>query len=336
MRLSGFAGIALAAGLALSVQATAAQEVHVLRLASFGSATGAGGQMFESYAREVEEASGGRLKLDLFHGASMGPGAKHFDLVRSGVADIGYFSLSYTPGRFPTADILTLPNVIRNAETDGETTALLMALAPEHLYPEFNGVKMLWMAAISLNAVYTAGEPVRTLDDLKGKQLRVSAKSAQAVLRELGAVPVSLTAGEVADALQKNSVDGVHGSKGALWTLKAGDLVRYETPLLKVHALVGLAINPAAYDRLPADLQTLVDGLGGTARAVSYVRAFEEDNPVVIDYLARLDIETIEPDSSLLDAVDAASEAYNQGVLSGADARARGLYDRIRALDADS
>ena len=325
--------LALVAGLSFLASGASSQETYVLRLANFGAATGAGGQIFEAYARELVEASGGRLKLELFHGASMGPAEKHFDLVRSGVADIGYFSLGYTPGRFPRADIFTLPNVIRNARTDGDATEILMKLAPQELYPEFDGVKMLWLAAISVGSVYTASAPIRTLDDLKGKELRVTAKSIQAVFREVGAVPVSLNAGEVADALQKRTIDGIHGSRGALWTLKAGDLVRYETPLLKADVLVGLAINQAAYNRLPTDLRALIDSLGGTARAVHYVRAFEQDNPAVVEYFSNRHLETIVPDPSLTAAIDAAADAYNQSVLSGLDPELRTLYDRIRELD---
>lgn len=337
MRHSGFAGIALAAGLALSVQGAAAQETYVLRLANFASAGGAGGQMLQTYAAELEEASGGRLKIEVFHGSSMGPAAKHFDLARTGVADLAYFTGAYTPGRFPVTDIFALPNVVANADTSSAATEIMMTLAPEHLFGEYDGVKVIWLAAVLQDRIFTAGTPVKTLDDLRGLQLRVAAKSSRDVLQEVGAVPLSMPAGEVPDALQKNAIDGVHASRGTVWTIKMGDLLRYETPLLKSQLIVGFVINQRVYDSLPDDLQALIDGLGGIDGAVRYVRALEEDNPVVTEYYEGSGIETIEPDPALVDAVAEAAEELNAATLSRLDAegpRFRAFYDRVRELDA--
>ena len=328
--------IVLAAALMAWPTGVIGQEIHTLRLANFASATGAGGLLFEAYAKELEAASDGRLKVELFHGASLGPGPKHFDLIKSGVADLGYFAAFYTPGRFPMSDIFSLPNVISNVENDSEATKLLMKLAPEYLLPEYEGVRIIWLAAASQDRIYSTGEPIRTLEDIKGKRLRVTAKSAQTVLRQVGAVPVSMPSGEVAESLQKNSLDGVHTSRAIIWALKLGDLVRYQTPLLKVHLVAGFAINEDSYDRLPADLQGLVDGLGGTDGAVRYIRSLAEDNPLVNDYLADKAIEAVEPDPSLVKAVSEAADAFNENALAAIDAEKpelRQLYNRIRELD---
>lgn len=328
------ARLALLAGLAAWSQAAAAQEAYTLKVANYASAGGGLGQMLEGYAKEIEAASGGRLKFEIFHGASLGPAQRHFDLIRSGVADAGIFSAFYTPGRFPKADLVALPNIIRNAPSTAAATELLMDLAPEHLYPEFEGVRMMWVAPLTQDQIFTSNRPVRTLDDVKGLRLRVTAKSVQEVLLALGAAPVSLPAGEIGDSLQKNAIDGVHLSAGVIWALRLGDLVDYQTPLLSVRLTTGFAVNPDAYARLPEDLQDLLDGFGGTERAVAYVRSYEEDNPVVEEYFAGLDIKVVEPDQELVDAVAAAADAYNEEILSELAPEMRQLYDRIRALDA--
>lgn len=313
-----------------------AQETFTLRLANWSSSTGAGGLMFDQYAREVEEASKGRLKIQVFHGASLGPAAKHYDLVANGIADMAYFVTYSTPGRFPMSEIFGLPNVMENARNDAEATRILMKLAPDHLYPEYEGVRIIWLAASALDKVYGARAPIRTLDDIRGKRLRVTSNAIKEVLRDVGADPVSVPAGDVAEALQKNSLDGAHGSRGSVWTLKLGDLLKYETPLLSTYVVVGLGINQAAYDRLPPDLQEIVDSIGGVEGAVRYVATLGPDNPVVADYFRSFSFEQVDPDPALVNAVAEASAAYTDEVLATYDAKGgegRALLELVRELD---
>jgi TRAP-type C4-dicarboxylate transport system substrate-binding protein len=313
-----------------------AQETYTLRLANWSSSTGAGGLMFDQYAKEVDAASKGRLKIEVFHGASLGPAAKHYDLVANGIADMAYFVTYATPGRFPMSDIFGLPNVMANAGSDADATRILMELAPEHLYPEFKGVRIVWLAASALDTIHTVREPVRTLDDIKGKRLRVTSNAIKDVLRDVGADPISVPAGDVAEALQKNSLDGTHGSHGSVWTLKLGDLLKYETPLLSTYVVVGMGINQAAYDKLPPDLREIVDGLGGVEGGVRYVSTLGPDNPVVATYIQSFAFEQVEPDPALVKAVDDAAASYSEKVLATYDAKGpegRALFERVREMD---
>lgn len=335
-KLSRLATAAFAAAISICAIAAQAQETVTLRLANFASASGGMGRALDAYAKQLEEKSGGRIKTEVFHGSSIGPSNKHFDLVRSGVADMAIFAVWYTPGRFPKTDLFTLPNIVANADTAADTTRILMQLAPEELFPEYEGVRMLWLAALSQDRLFTAKTPVRTVEDIKGKRIRVTGKSVQAVLREVGADPISIPSGEVAEGLQKNSLDGIHASRGTTWALKVGELVDYQTPLLKVHVMLGLAINPETYANLPEDLKPLIDELGGTESAVSFAKGYDEENPLVNAYMDGLGLEAVEPDAALVDAVAKASEAYNEGVLSELEASQpalRALYNRIREID---
>ena len=327
-----------ACAVAISVCATAAmaQETVTLRLANFASASGGMGRALDAYAKQLEERSDGRIKAEVFHGSSAGPANKHFDLVRTGVADIAIFVTSYTPGRFPKSDLFALPNILTNAKTDADSTKILQEVAVEELYPEFEGVRMLWLAAIAQDRLYTSGDPVRTLEDIKGKRIRATSKSVQSVLREVGADPISLPAGEVAEGLQKNSLDGLHTSRGTVWALKVGELVDYQTPLLKIHLVAGLGINPDTYDNLPDDLKPLIDELGGAESVTNFVKSYDEENPLVNEYTQSLDVEAVEPDASLVEAIAKASDAFNNAALSELEAdypEIRALYDRIRELD---
>jgi TRAP-type transport system periplasmic protein len=61
------------------------------------------------WARMIEERSGGRLKVTIYPGSTLGKPADHFDLVKNGIADMGFISPGYTPGRFPLVSVAELP-----------------------------------------------------------------------------------------------------------------------------------------------------------------------------------------------------------------------------------
>src|SRR5262245_66268496 len=61
------------------------------------------------WAKMVEEKSGGRLKITLYPGSTLGKAADHYDMVKDGIADIGFTTPGYTPGRFPLISVTELP-----------------------------------------------------------------------------------------------------------------------------------------------------------------------------------------------------------------------------------
>src|ERR1700733_9351789 len=68
-------------------------------------------QVLNNWVHELDEKSGGKLKVEIYPAAQMGPPPRHFDLARTGVADIAIASPGNNPGRFPLSEIIELPFV---------------------------------------------------------------------------------------------------------------------------------------------------------------------------------------------------------------------------------
>jgi TRAP-type C4-dicarboxylate transport system substrate-binding protein len=49
---------------------------------------------------ELEKRSNGRITTTLYAGGALGKGPEHFDIVRKGMSDMGYFTATWTPGDF--------------------------------------------------------------------------------------------------------------------------------------------------------------------------------------------------------------------------------------------
>src|SRR5215510_13734843 len=57
--------------------------------------------VLEPWAKMIDEQSKGRLKIVIYPGGVLGKPADHWDLVKNGIADIGWGTHNYTGGRFP-------------------------------------------------------------------------------------------------------------------------------------------------------------------------------------------------------------------------------------------
>src|SRR6267143_888464 len=94
------------------------------------------------WGEKLEKASGGRLAFKHFPGAQMAPAPAHYDLARSGQADVSWFLHGGTPGRFPLTELISLPYMVGSAEI-GTKTLNDAELRAKYLDAEHRGVHVL-------------------------------------------------------------------------------------------------------------------------------------------------------------------------------------------------
>jgi TRAP-type C4-dicarboxylate transport system substrate-binding protein len=102
--------------------------------------------------------------------------------------------------------------------------------------------------------------PVRTLNDLKGMEVRVSGNLADAV-KALGAIPVAMPQSDTPEAIQKGVVKGIVSSIEILQDFNMAAYCPYTT-IVKI-ALTDFAVvmNKKKWNSLPADVKKVFDGL---------------------------------------------------------------------------
>jgi TRAP-type C4-dicarboxylate transport system substrate-binding protein len=199
-----------------------ADKVFTLQFSNNLPATHVGSGVFESWGKEVEKKSKGRVKVFIAHGGTLTSPMQSFDSVVKGTIDIAYGLLGYTSGRFPMMEAVEFPYGIRD-----NTTASAMTKA---FYNRFNPKEMAEVKVLMFNStqsfVIHSKKLVRTLEDLKGMKIRTSGGTTTRILQALSAVPVVLSSGDVYDALQKNVISGVLTEQDALTVFKWGEIKR--------------------------------------------------------------------------------------------------------------
>jgi TRAP-type C4-dicarboxylate transport system substrate-binding protein len=249
---------ALAALLAIAPLAQA-QQKHEVKVAEFVGSQHFMTQWLMKWGEKLEKASNGRLVFKHFPGAQMAPAPQHYDLARTGQADISWFLHGGTPGRFPLTELISLPYMAGSAEI-GTKTLNDAELRSKYLDAEHRGVHVLLLLTHQPGNVHTTKKPIRTTDDFKGLRIRFSAPTVRDFVAALGGTPVGVPPPDQLEMLQKGTLDGVfidYGGAGIAF--KMGGTLKYSTEMYSYVSSFGVAMNSDYYKSLPADLRKLID-----------------------------------------------------------------------------
>src|SRR4051812_42302708 len=237
----------------------AAQEKFEVKVAEFVGAQHFMTQWLVGWGEKLEKASNGRLTFKHFPGAQMAPAPAHYDLARTGQADVAWFLHGGTPGRFPLTELISLPYMVGSAEI-GTKVLNDAELRTKYLEAEHKGVRLLLLLTHQPGNVHTTKTPVRTTEDMKGLRIRFAAPTIRDFVAALGGTPVGVPPPEQLEQLQKGTLDGVfidYGGAGIAF--KMGGTLKYSTEMYSYVSSFGVAMNPDFYNKLPADLKKLID-----------------------------------------------------------------------------
>jgi TRAP-type C4-dicarboxylate transport system substrate-binding protein len=235
---------------------------------SFSSVSSAHDRFLLPWARQVEAQSGGRIRIDLFPSMQLGgQPAELFDQARDGVAEIVLAEPSLTPGRFPKIEVFELPFVpSRRALVSSKA---VQDYANANLSDEFREIHPICFSCSDRGVLHT-NQPVHVVEDVHGLRLQVETRFAGAALRALGAVGIFMPAGQLPLAITQHVIDGCIVPWHTAPALKLTDLLKVHTDFadssLSTTTFV-LAMNRAAYDRLPRDLKAVIDVNSGQPAA---------------------------------------------------------------------
>ncbi len=228
-------------------------------------------KVLEDWSQELETRSGGRLKLRLYPAAQLGPVQRQFDLARNGQADMAVGLTGATPGRYPMTELASLPFVEPKA---GETSAVmsrrLTELAPKYLQPEFAGLRVLWVGVQPLSTFFTARKEISAVSALRGLKMRFQGEQHAKVLRALGAVPLQVPPGEIADGMSKGVIDGAVFNYEAAESFGLMSVTQHVMEPVLMSATLVLVMNQAKYDGLPPELRAILDETTGPGAAEKF------------------------------------------------------------------
>jgi TRAP-type C4-dicarboxylate transport system substrate-binding protein len=236
-----------------------AQQKYEVKVAEFVGAQHFMTKWLVQWGEKLEKASNGRLVFKHFPGAQMAPPPAHYDLARTGRAEVSWFLHGGTPGRFPLTELISLPYMVGSSEI-GTKVLNDRELRSRYLDAEHRGIKVLLLLTHQPGNIHTTRVPIRKADDLKGLRIRFAAPTIRDFVAALGGTAVGVQPAEQLEMLQKGTLDGTfidYGGAGIAF--KMGGTIKYSTEMYSYVGSFGIGMNPEFYQKLPADLRKLVD-----------------------------------------------------------------------------
>jgi TRAP-type C4-dicarboxylate transport system substrate-binding protein len=223
----------------------------------------------------VAKESGGKLKIDVLPKA-LGQPQAHFDLARDGVADVTFGVPLYTPARFVSGKLFTLPFLGDSAEA----VSVAQWRTHEKFFAklnEYQGVQLLSLFSHGPGQIHTKKE-IRSLADLKGLKMRTTGGYIRDISAALGTTPLLKPATEAYELISTGVADGTF--------LPVESMVSFDLQKLTTHTTIvpgGLycagffmVMNPKKYEALPAEERKALDRASGEALARLAGKAFDQ------------------------------------------------------------
>ncbi|MDD2554143.1 MAG: TRAP transporter substrate-binding protein [Desulfotomaculaceae bacterium] len=233
------------------------QQVVELKLAHFFPSTHpAEKELIQPWSEAIEEATNGQVKIISYPQETLLKADAIYDGVVDGIADIGLSCFSYTRGHFPALEAFELPGVTYNNSRVSSKVAWegIKQINPK----EVQDTKLMMVLTTGSGDLFTKN-PVQTLADLNGLELRATGLSAK-TLKMLGANPVAMPQSDAYESLSKGVVKGNLGPIEVLQGWKQAEVTQYitKTPFL-YNTLFFVTMNLDKWNSLSPETQQAIE-----------------------------------------------------------------------------
>jgi len=209
---------------------------------------------FEPWAKSVEAASKGSIKIMFFPAQQLGKAADHYDMARDGIADMTWINPGYQAGRFPMISAGELPFLM--TKPGGGSAAL------DNWYAQYEATEMkdvkVCLSHVHIGTLH-AKKPITDPGQVKGMKIRPSNGTIQAFVTLLGGTNVQVSAPEARDSLEKGVADAITFPWHSIITFGIDKVVKYHNDQRLYASTFNWTMNKNWYDKLSADQKKVID-----------------------------------------------------------------------------
>lgn len=255
--------LGLCAGLAVALaMAAPALAETTLRIGTVLAPSDPMGQGLEKFKADVEAATKGEVKVEVFHSSQLGDTTEMIDQARVG-ANIGTVTdVARLSSFVPSLAIMSAPFLF-----DTYDQADTFALSADYLawgdeLKEKSGLVMLASNWYQGPRHLLTQKPVSTPADLAGVRMRtIGAPVWIETIRAMGAEPTPMAWGEVYSALQLGVLDAAEAQPTAITGAKLYEVVKNVTRTGHIQLVTALVVGAEAWDQISPENQKIVRDL---------------------------------------------------------------------------
>jgi tripartite ATP-independent transporter DctP family solute receptor len=160
----------------------------------------------------IEQQTGGRLQIRIFHSRQLGEEKETIEQTRAGAIDLNRTNVALIGTFVPAMNVLAMPFLFRSIE---HLQKVLDGPIGEEILGSFEPFGFVGLAFYDSGArsIYNSVRPIRSISDVKGLRIRVQQSQLMSdMVRALGAEPIELPYGQVRTGLATKLIDGAENN----------------------------------------------------------------------------------------------------------------------------
>ncbi len=218
----------------------------------------------EQFAADVKANTNGKVEVQIFGAAQLFKPNQHHAAVAGGKIESAIVLSFQWGGTIPEMNVTIIPyfmsSVDKMRKFPGSEPAKLLDAKMEA-----KGVKNIAWIVDANDGIFTSNKaPLIKPEDFKGVKIRGLSKLFDAGLSAMGASPSAMPGSEVYQALQTGVIDAGFTGVEAAFSRRFYEVQKFGVASTIILAYDNLIVNPAWWDKLPADVRK---GIEAAARA---------------------------------------------------------------------
>ena len=218
-----------------------------------------GSQALQRYTELVNERSQGRIKAKLFAASALGNNRDVTEGLQLGTIEVQMVPTSQLSTFVPSLNIFELPFLFEN-------NAHMFAVLDSEIGSSFKtdieaeGFHLLGYFTFGVRHIMTRNKSINALDDLKGLKIRTMECPLHLdAFKTFGASPLPMAYSELFLALQTGMIDGAEAANSNYYSKRFFEVAPNWAQVSWIRLVAPVIMSKKFYDKLPADLQKIVD-----------------------------------------------------------------------------
>ena len=279
------------------------------------------GQGAQKFADLLAESSGGKIKVRLFPGGTLGGDLQTVSALQGGTLDITVLNSGILAAQAPDFAMLDFPFLFNNVE---EAHAVIDGPVGQKLAAQLDskGLVSLGYWDLGFRHLTNSKHPVTKIEDMQGLKVRVIQSPIYLeTFNALGANPVAMAFPEVYTGLEQRTIDGQENPFTVIEGNKFYEVQKYLSVTGHIFNPQSLIIGQKTWNRLNDDEKTLI--LNAAKEAQEYQRkvtaeSMDKARSNLAEHIAINDISPAEMDrfrEKVKPVVDKFSQTVDAGLV---------------------
>ena len=229
----------------------------------------------QPWAKQVEKATNGRVKIQIYPSQTLAKGKESWNATKHGIADMSWNVMTFFPGLTPYADVITLPGL--PVKSGGQNSEVLWKLFEKYpaVSDQFAENKVLLLHTSDPFSLLTRKKQVKTLEDIKGLNIRSVGGPMVESLKALGCNPMMIPMPDCYIAMQKGTVDGMAAPWEAVHGFRLHEVTKYITSNVPLGgSYFAVVMNKKKWNSLSKDLQDAIMSVSGLKGSIFFGQNF--------------------------------------------------------------